>query len=127
MTSAPCQQWPYWGADCPRGSVECGAPHCTAPRLCVISCSIPSGHQPHLAEPGEAAPSRLNSTEVSPPPLCTLLAPETSPLGPRTVSPRPYSCVEPDRPSARMIASRGPAAEPSAPLTALSIAPKLSA
>src|ERR1700760_5136803 len=127
MTSAPCQQWPSWGEDWPRGSVECGAPHCTAPRLCVISCSIPSGHQPHLALPGAASPLRENRTDVSPPRLWTLAAPGTSPLAPSTVSPSPYSCEEPDSPSARTIASRGPDELPSARVTALSIALKLSA
>ena len=52
MTSAPCQQCPYCGLLWPAGCVECGAPHCTAPRLCVISCRKPSGHQPQLAVPG---------------------------------------------------------------------------
>ena len=108
MTSAPCQQWPYCGSDWPRGCVECGAPHCTAPRLCVISCRKPSGHQPQRAPPGAAAPSRLNRTEVSPPRLCTFLAPCCSPDAPMIVSPSPYSCVPPDRPSASTTALRGP-------------------
>src|SRR5215813_7063300 len=112
MTSAPCQQWPYCGSDCPRGSVECGAPHCTAPRLCVISCRKPSGHQPHFTRPGAAAPSRENSTDVSPPRLCTLAEPGTSPLEPMIVSPSPYSCELPESPSAITIVSRGPLAVP---------------
>src|SRR3954469_8892408 len=126
MTSAPCQQCPYCESVCPRGSVECGAPHCTAPRLWVISCSMPSGHQPHLAAPGAASPSRLNSTDVRPPRLCTLADPWTSPLAPMIDSPRPYSCVLPDSPSARTSASRGPDAAPSAERTAEEIALKLS-
>src|SRR6185295_1178212 len=114
MTSAPCQQWPYCGFCCPRGSVECGAPHCTAPRLCVISCRKPSGHQPHLGVPGAAEPSRLKRTEVKPPRLWTLAAPETSPEAPITVSPRPYSVEPPDRLSASTIALRGPVVPPRA-------------
>ena len=43
------------------------------------------------------------------------------------VSPRPYSCVAPDRPSASTIALRGPPAAPRARWTALEIAQKLSA
>src|ERR1700710_1526396 len=127
MTSAPCQQWPYCGEVWPRGSVECGAPHWTAPRLWVASCSMPSGHQPHLAAPGAAAPSRLKRTEVRPPRLWTFAAPDTSPLVPMTVSPSPNSWLEPDRPSAKTIASRGPALALSALRTAELIALKLSA
>src|SRR3954471_12962329 len=126
MTSAPCQQWPYCDELPPSGCVECGAPHWTAPRLCVISCRKPSGHQPHFGAPGAAAPSRLKSTEVKPPRLCTLAAPETSPEAPITVSPRPYSVEPPDRPSASTIASRGPVAPPRARCTAPEIALKLS-
>ena len=43
------------------------------------------------------------------------------------VSPRPYSCEPPARPSARTIVLRGLAEAPSARWTALEIAPKLSA
>src|SRR3954470_918503 len=126
MTSAPCQQCPYCGALPPSGCVECGAPHWTAPRLCVISCRKPSGHQPHLDEPGAAAPSRLNRTDVNPPRLWTLAEPETSPDAPITVSPRPYSLPPPERLSASTIASRGPDAPPRARWTAPAIALKLS-
>src|SRR3954452_18455385 len=109
MTSAPCQQCPYCGSVWPGGSVECGAPHCTAPRLCVISCRKPSGHQPQRAAPGAAAPSRLNSTDVSPPRLCTFLVPCCSPDVPMIVWPSLYSYLPPDRTSASTTALRGPA------------------
>ena len=118
MTSAPCQQWPYCGELPPSGCVECGAPHWTAPRLCVISCRKPSGHQPQRAVPGTAAPSRLKRIEVRPPRLWMFAEPWRSPVEPITVSPRPYSCEEPDRPSASTIALRGPPAAPSARWTA---------
>src|SRR5918997_6602854 len=127
MTSAPCQQCPNCGLAWPAGCVECGAPHCTAPRLWVISCRKPSGHQPHLAAPGAPAPSRLKRIEVSPPRLCTLAEPWRSPEAPMTVSPSPYSCEEPDRPSASTTALRGPPGLPSALRTAEAIAEKLSA
>ncbi len=64
---------------------------------------------------------------MSPPRLWTLAAPETSPVGPMIVSPRPYSCEEPESPSAITTASRGPLAVPSARWTAPEIALKLSA
>src|ERR1700742_3660418 len=127
MTSEPCQQWTYCGSVWPAGSVECGAPHCTAPRLCVISCRKPSGHQPHLAVPGAAAPSRLKRIDVRPPRLCTLAEPGFSPEVPMIVSPSPYSCAPPDRLSASTIVLRGVVVAPSERCTAEAIAPKLSA
>src|SRR3954451_9641825 len=127
MTSAPCQQWPYCGSDWPAGSVECGAPHCTAPRLCVISCRKPSGHQPHLAAPGAGAPSRLKRIEVSPPRLWGLAEPDFSPDVPMIVSPSPYSCAPLARLSASTIALRAVALAPTARWTAEATAPKLSA
>src|SRR4051795_9321732 len=127
MTSAPCQQWPYCGELPPSGCVECGAPHWTAPRLCVISCRKPSGHQPQRAVPGAAAPLRLNRTAVSPPRLWMFLVPGCSPEAPMIVSPSPYSCVPPERPSATTTALRGPPAASSERWTTDAIAPKLSA
>ena len=65
---------------------------------------------------------------MSPPRLWTFVAPDFSPEEPMIVSPSPYSCVPPARPSAMTIALRGVlVVAPSARLTALEIAPKLSA
>ncbi len=55
----------------PTGWLECGADHWTAPMLCVISCSWPSGHQPSGSGPG-AAVSGYHMIDVSPPLLWML-------------------------------------------------------